>query len=116
MYSASPFQSAVADIDGLSEAVKRLRDGLSPEAIFLYGSHAYGEPHEDSDVDLLIVVEEPDSPSYELEAEAYHLLSGLRFPAEIRVVSRQEFQKRARWLSTVEREVHERGIQLYAAS
>lgn len=100
----------------LEEAVRRLRDGLSPRAIFLYGSYAYGDPDEDSDVDLLVVMEELDAPSYDVEAQAYHMLSGLRFPAEIRVVSRKEFEKRSQWVSTIEREVNERGVRLYPAS
>lgn len=104
------------DRASIEEAVERLRDGLSPHAIFLYGSYAYGEPDEDSDVDLLVVMEELEAPSYDLEAEAYHLLSGLCFPAEIRVVSRESFEERAEWVSTIEREVDERGIELYAAS
>jgi predicted nucleotidyltransferase len=43
----------------LEEIVKRLEEGLHPEQIILFGSYAYGEPTERSDVDLLIVV--PDS-------------------------------------------------------
>jgi predicted nucleotidyltransferase len=27
-----------------------------PEQIILFGSHAYGTPHDDSDVDILVVV------------------------------------------------------------
>ncbi len=107
---------AEADVNALEEAVRRLRDGLSPESIFLYGSHAYGEPDQDSDVDLLVVMEDLDRPAYEVEAKAYLLLSGLRFPAELRVVSQEEFEKRSAWVSTIEREVKERGIQLYGAS
>ena len=43
----------------LNEVVQRLVARLQPERIYLYGSHAYGQPHEDSDIDLLIVVSEP---------------------------------------------------------
>lgn len=100
----------------LEEVVDRIREGLHPQEIFLYGSHAYGTPHEDSDVDLFIVVDDTDRPTYELEAEAYRLLGGLKLPAEIRVVTRSEFEERADWIATIEREVEERGIRLYAAS
>ena len=37
--------------------VKRLVTGLSPSKIILFGSYAYGEPDEDSDIDLLIITE-----------------------------------------------------------
>ena len=40
----------------LEEVTKRLVQGLHPEQIILFGSHAYGHPSPDSDVDLLIVM------------------------------------------------------------
>jgi len=39
----------------LSEVVKVLKRGYKPLRIILFGSHAYGTPTEDSDIDLLIV-------------------------------------------------------------
>lgn len=104
------------DEDRLDEAVDRLREGLSPVAIYLYGSYAYGRPHRDSDVDLFVIVESLDEPHYEAEARAYGLLSGLKLPVEIRVVTEDEFEKRRDWVASIEREVSERGIPLYAAS
>jgi predicted nucleotidyltransferase len=41
----------------IDTAVSRLPAALSPVAIYLYGSHAYGTPHPGSDIDLLVVVE-----------------------------------------------------------
>jgi len=39
----------------LAQAIERLRRALSPLAIYLYGSYAYGSPRTDSDIDLLVV-------------------------------------------------------------
>ena len=36
--------------------VKRLAQEFNPERVILFGSHARGKPTEDSDVDLLVVV------------------------------------------------------------
>lgn len=39
--------------DGLlDEVVRRLVDGLRPEKIFLFGSHAYSNPDGNSNIDL----------------------------------------------------------------
>ncbi|MDQ1326809.1 MAG: uncharacterized protein QG641_89 [Candidatus Poribacteria bacterium] len=46
--------------DLLNEIVQRLVNALHPEKIYLFGSHAYGQPNDDSDVDLLIVVNDSD--------------------------------------------------------
>lgn len=44
----------------IEEIVRRLVAGYAPQKIILFGSHAHGEPDEDSDIDLLIVKETSD--------------------------------------------------------
>ena len=39
----------------IEEIVRRLITQYSPQKIFLFGSYAYGEPDEDSDIDLLAI-------------------------------------------------------------
>jgi uncharacterized protein len=36
--------------------VRRVVERFHPEKVILFGSHAYGRPHENSDVDLLVVI------------------------------------------------------------
>ncbi len=40
--------------------VKRIAEGYQPAKVILFGSHAWGDPTEDSDIDLLIVKETSD--------------------------------------------------------
>jgi predicted nucleotidyltransferase len=42
----------------LSEIAQRLVTEFNPERIILFGSHAWGNPEEDSDIDLLVIVSE----------------------------------------------------------
>jgi predicted nucleotidyltransferase len=99
----------------LEEAISRLVVAMRPERIYLYGSHAYGQPSEDSDVDLLVVLPESSLPPHRRAAEAYRALRGLLLPAEIKVVTRQEFDRRVLWFSTVEKTAQEKGKVLYEA-
>lgn len=46
----------------LNEIVERLIERYAPDQIVLYGSLAWGEPHADSDIDLLIVKETDETP------------------------------------------------------
>lgn len=39
----------------------RIGRAFQPERVILFGSHAYGAPHAASDIDLLVVMEYPDS-------------------------------------------------------
>jgi len=97
----------------LEKAIQRLVSALHPEKIYLYGSHAYGHPHENSDVDLLIVVGQPESSIYDITVEGYRALRGLFFPAEINVVTQSDFDVRSHWLSSIESVVNKKGLILY---
>ena len=97
----------------LKEAVRRIAAVLQPEVIYLYGSHAYGQPHEDSDVDLLIVVGDSSPLPRKSAIEAYSALRGLFLPVEVKVVTRAEFERRAEWLSSIEGVVRRKGKVLY---
>jgi len=100
----------------LNEIVRRLVAALQPETIYLYGSHAYGQSHGDSDVDLLVVLREATRSGHAGAVEAYRALRGLCVPVEVQVVTRSEFEHRAQWLSSVERIAREKGRILYASS
>jgi predicted nucleotidyltransferase len=99
----------------LDETVYRLVAALDPVAIYLYGSHAYGQPHEHSDVDLFIVIETSALSAHQRAVAAYRALRGLFVPAEIKVVTRAEFEERLQWQSSLARIVHEKGKVLYEA-
>lgn len=43
-------------LSSVEEVSKRIAQQFDPERIVLFGSHAYGLPDEDSDVDLLVVL------------------------------------------------------------
>lgn len=44
----------------IADLIDRLSGGIRVEAVVLYGSHANGVPHEDSDIDVAVV-----SPDFE---------------------------------------------------
>ncbi|HDO26425.1 MAG TPA: nucleotidyltransferase domain-containing protein, partial [Nitrospirae bacterium] len=62
----------------LMEIVKsRLINTYNPEVIYLFGSYAWGKPDEDSDLDLLVVVEKSDERFYKRGVAGYKSLRGL---------------------------------------
>ena len=54
-------KSAMPSADPLQfrELVQHVVRRLHPRKVVLFGSYAYGQPHEGSDVDLLVVVAQP---------------------------------------------------------
>lgn len=85
---------------------------FNPEQIILFGSHAYGEPTVDSDVDLLVVM---DTPKDEMEAmvEIAKSLPILTFGVDVIVRSRRTLERRKRLGDWFLREVTEKGKVLY---
>ncbi len=108
-------QMETIDQELLDETVQRLVTALDPLAIYLYGSHAYGQPHRHSDVDLFIVIQDSSLSAHRRAVVAYRALRGLFVPVEIKVVTRAEFEQRLEWQSSIERVVQEKGRVLYEA-
>jgi uncharacterized protein len=93
----------------IDKIVKNLVNGLHPEQIILFGSYAYGEPNEDSDLDLLIVVKESDEASHRRAQKAYRSLRPmcLTMPVDLIVITQAEVEeKRTVPSSFVSRAVH----------
>src|SRR5947199_7104965 len=40
----------------LADMAQRIVEALHPEKVILFGSYAYGTPHEDSDIDLFVIM------------------------------------------------------------
>src|SRR5919201_1227823 len=54
---------------------RQVAERFHPDKIILFGSYAYGTPHEDSDVDLLVVM-----PARDQHAQAVRILWRLAAP------------------------------------
>jgi uncharacterized protein len=99
--------------DALAEVVDRIIQAVHPEQILLYGSQAWGQPNEDSDIDLLVVLGTSSEPGYRRAREVYRSLRGIRLPIEVVVRTRDEMIRAGRVSTSLERQVLDRGRLLY---
>ncbi len=76
-----------------SVIVERLVQEFAPEHIFLFGSHVWGTPHIDSDLDLLIVISDSDLAPSKRSTVAYRCLRDIPYPLDILVRTRKEIDK-----------------------
>jgi len=97
----------------LKEIVKKLKDGLNPDKIILFGSHAYGKPNDDSDIDLLIILPESNEPGYRRARKAYNCLWGLTVPTELVVATQQEIRRASKVPSSLLNQAIQKGKILY---
>jgi len=100
----------------LDEITRRLVAEFQPEEILLFGSHAWGTPDKDSDVDLLIIVPHSDAKPPQRAARAYRCLRGLRVPVEVLVKTRAEVERYRHVRASLERRILTKGKLLYGRS
>ncbi len=98
----------------IEEVKNRLVKAYDPIAIYLFGSYAWGTPTEDSDLDLLIVVETSDEKSYKRPVLGHHVLYGLDVSKDLIVYTREEFEKRSKDKTTLCFKVENEGELIYA--
>ncbi|WP_035985861.1 nucleotidyltransferase domain-containing protein [Leptolyngbya sp. KIOST-1] len=97
----------------LDSITQRLVAALQPEQIILFGSYAYGEPNEDSDIDLLVIVSQSDEPGYRRARVAYKALRGIGIPTDVLVMTREEVQRKLNVRSSFIRRAVNEGRLLY---
>jgi len=79
--------------EALEEIVRRLVIEFQPEQIILFGSHAWGAPTQDSDLDLLVIVSESKEAPHERAVRAHHCLWGVLVPMDLLVRTRAEVDR-----------------------
>jgi predicted nucleotidyltransferase len=99
----------------IKELARFIADRFRPQRIVLFGSYAYGQPTEDSDVDLLVIT--PVRGNVTLKAAEIHheshVASGYAFPMDVIVRTPAQVRKRLRLNDFFFREVMEKGEILY---
>ena len=99
----------------IAKATELLRQAAEPEKIILFGSYARNLADSGSDLDLLIVEPVVLDAAAEM-VRLMRVLSPLRIPADVLVVSRQDF---ADWSDTpghILFEAAREGVVLYEAA
>jgi predicted nucleotidyltransferase len=96
----------------LNEIVRRIVRGLRPEKIILFGSYGYGSPTNDSDVDLLVIMETSDRPADRYLAVS-RLIRPRPFPLDILVKTPAEITQAVEKGDFFIREIVTKGQPLY---
>jgi predicted nucleotidyltransferase len=97
------------------EIIQRLVAEFKPEAIYLFGSHAWGVPGPDSDLDLFVIIPESDQKPVERVQRALRSLRGLMAPIDILVKTRAEFDRYRSVYASLDAQVYEMGKLRYGS-
>lgn len=95
----------------LSQAIV---NGFQPEKIILFGSYAYGNPQNDSDVDLLVILPYKGSNFRKI----WEILNKVqpKFAIDLLVRTPVEIEQRLAWNDFFLREIIEKGKVIYESA
>lgn len=91
-----------------------IRETVDCEKIYLFGSHAYGIPNDDSDYDIYVIIPDDAIRPIEVMQKIYNALakSKMIVPVDVLAVYASNFQQRSK-LCTLERKIAREGVLLY---
>ncbi|MDK9693186.1 MAG: nucleotidyltransferase domain-containing protein [Sulfurimonas sp.] len=99
--------------------VSQISAAVKPFEIFLFGSHAYGIPHKDSDIDLMVVIDSDVIPQNYDEKSAIYLsvsraIRTLRseVPIDLIVYTKPEFNRFKEIGSLFSQKILNEGVRL----
>jgi len=77
----------------IAEATRRLVAEFQPEQIWLFGSYAWGEPTVDSDLDILMLVNDADATSIQHLRQARRCLRSIDMSKDVMIQSKASFDR-----------------------
>jgi|APHig6443717817_1056837.scaffolds.fasta_scaffold445583_1 predicted nucleotidyltransferase len=89
-----------------------------PEKIILFGSYAYGEPNDDSDIDLMVIKDLPPHKIREyrlgLKKALWNLFEGVNFEFDLLVDNEERIQQRIALGDLFYKDIITKGKVIYA--
>lgn len=104
---------AVKALDILPEVVDRLVREFDPDQIYLFGSHAWGQPNEHSDPDLMLIVPALRGSPHEERIRVRRCLRDIEIPKDILIETAEQMGRRAQVAASLERLIRDRGRVIY---
>jgi len=98
-------------LNEIQELSRRIAEHFHPDKIILFGSHAYGTPHEDSDVDLLVILPFEGKP-LEKSLEILNRVDP-RFPIDLLARRPDDSARRYAEFDPLIRDAFDHGVVLY---
>ena len=96
----------------LKQLVDLLVDAAHPRRIILFGSHTRGDHSPESDLDVIVVLDEVNDRMDEM-VRLRRVLAPIKMPIDVLVYSESDIRERGHWPGTVLHEALTEGWTLY---
>jgi predicted nucleotidyltransferase len=104
----------MVEVNKIRELTSQIAREFDPDRIILFGSHAYGQPDNDSDVDILVVLRFKGKPVRKAIEIRNTINAGV--PLDLIVRTPEQVAERLSQNDWFMREIFERGKTLYEAN
>jgi len=98
----------------LNDKIKRIirekiYQEVNPEKVILFGSYAYGNANDESDIDIMVIENELKTSKIKESIKIRNVLEDIKIPKDIIVLSNDEFEFYKNEPGSVIRDAYERG-------
>ncbi len=97
----------------IDQVKEKLIKEFNPLEIYLFGSYAWGNPTEESDLDLLVVVEKADDDRIKMHVRGYRALADVRCPKDIVINTKEEFDEWSQEVPRLTYKIKNKGKRIY---
>ena len=97
------------------ELVQRILTAAKPDRIILFGSAAVSKMNPGSDIDLLVIEEEPGNTRHE-SVRIRRMLDGIGYPIDVIVMSARRFDETKNIFGGIAYPAHKYGRVIYEAA
>ncbi len=98
----------------IDQVKQRLIKTYDPLAIYIFGSYARGNPTEDSDLDLLVVIDDYTEDRYKDLVKGHKALIGLKICKDILLYNKQQFKESLEDQLSLCHKISKEGKKIYA--
>jgi predicted nucleotidyltransferase len=104
----------IQNIETIKQNIVNALIPLEPEKIILFGSYAYGTPHKDSDLDIM-VIKENYTDKWDEKVKIKKLLKPINLPKDILLETKDFFESHIsdEWINTAWYDANRYGKVLY---
>ncbi|MGP0065284.1 MAG: nucleotidyltransferase domain-containing protein [Isosphaeraceae bacterium] len=82
-FAGFKYHSPNIPLSAIRRYARQVAEKFQPDKIILFGSYAYGQPHEESDVDLLVVM-----PAYDETTKGIRIINTIQAPFSLDLIVR----------------------------
>ena len=105
----------MATIQQIKKLGRDIASEFDPDRVVLFGSHAYGTPHADSDVDILVIMQHGEAKDWRMATKIRGRVRP-KFPLDLIVRTPDQIRRRLALGDCFLKEIVERGTVLYESS